>query len=94
MNHTLIEFHGANCAWCLNNMLTHLRSHDSVTSAEFNAGTGCIEVDHDTDDFGDLLAGVRADLRGWRQADNGERVMVDLDVHPSSACPFGPIADA
>lgn len=94
MSHRLIEFHGANCAWCVNNMLTHLRSHELVTSAEFNAGTGCIEIDHGTVDFDELLAGVRADLRGWRQADNGERVMVDLEVHLSSACPFRPVEDA
>lgn len=88
MTHTLIEFHGANCTWCLNNMLTHLRSHDSVISAEFRAGSGCIEVDHNATDFDEILNGVQADLRGWRQADNGERVMVDLDVHSASQCPF------
>ncbi|MGH9066113.1 MAG: hypothetical protein ACRD0J_01105 [Acidimicrobiales bacterium] len=69
-------------------MLAHLRSHESVSRAELRAGRGCIEVDHDTGDFAELLEGVRADLRGWRQADNGERVMIDLDVHPSSMCPF------
>lgn len=89
---TLIEFHGANCSWCLNNMLTHLRSHESVVSVSYHAGTGCIEVDHDADDAADLLAGIQEDLRGWRQADNGERMMVDLDVHPAEACPFEPRA--
>jgi len=88
MRRTLIEFHGANCSWCLNNMLTHLRSHGSVQSAEFQKGTGCIEVDHDAGDFDELFEGVSMDLRGWRQADNGERVMIDLDVHPSAMCPF------
>lgn len=88
MKRTLIEFRGANCSWCLNNMLSHLRSHDSVIAAEFQAGKGCIEVDHDAEDFEQLLAGVESDLRGWRLADNGERVMVDLDVHESTQCPF------
>lgn len=90
MTPTVIEFHGANCPWCLNNMLDHLRSHESVVSVRLRSGTGCIEVEHDAADFANLLSGVQTDLRGWRQADNGERLMIDLDVHPSSACPFEP----
>jgi len=88
MRHTLIEFHGANCSWCLRNTIDHLRSFDSVVSARERMGTGCIEVDHDAADIDELLAGVQADLRGWEQADNGERVMVDLQVHEAAQCPF------
>ena len=87
---TLIEFNGANCSWCLNRTLTHLRSHDSVLSARVREGTGCIEVDHDADDLDELLAGLHADLRGWQKADNGERVLVDLRVHEESQCSFRP----
>lgn len=89
MRRTVIEFKGANCSWCLNNTLSHLRSHRSVLSAHVREGTGCIEVDHDAGDADELLGGVHADLRGWQSADNGERVMVDLHVHESSDCPFG-----
>lgn len=90
MTRTLIEFHGANCSWCLNNMISHLRSSEGVVAVRFQAGTGCIEVDHDAGDVAQLLSGMRADLRGWRQADNGERVMVDLGVHSSATCHFKP----
>lgn len=94
MKHMLIEFHGANCSWCLNNTLTHLRSHASVSSADLQPRTGCIELDYEADNFDELLKGVRADLHGWRQADNGERVMIDLNVHPSSMCPCRPPENA
>lgn len=90
MRRTLIEFRGANCTWCVNNTVSHLRSHDSVLSTRVQAGQGCIEVDHDAGDLDELLAGVHADLRGWQQADNGERVMVDLRVHEAAKCPFRP----
>lgn len=89
MRRTVIEFSGANCVWCLNNTLAHLRSHESVLSARLQKGTACIEVDHDAGDLDELLAGLQADLRGWQRADNGERVIVDLQVHDSSECPFG-----
>lgn len=86
---TVIEFHGANCNWCLNDMVSHLRSHPSVRVATLHAGAGCIEVSHDAPDVDGLLVALRADLRGWNQADNGERVMVQVPVHPSPKCPFG-----
>ena len=90
MSRTLIEFNGANCSWCLNQTIAHLRSHGSVVSARVREGTGCIEVDHDAGDMDELLAGLHADLRGWHKADNGERVMVDLRVHEESQCSFRP----
>jgi hypothetical protein len=43
-------------------------------------------VEHDHDDPAALIAEIHDDLRGWEQADNGERVMVDLDVHEESQC--------
>lgn len=85
---TVIEFHGANCAWCLNDMLSELRAHESVVTATFQAGAGCIEVRHEAPDVGDLLTALQADLRGWHQADNGERVMVHVPLHPARNCPF------
>lgn len=88
MARTVIEFNNANCSWCLNNMISHLHSQAAVKSVRYEAGTGCIEVDHDAEDIAELMSGVKADLRGWRQGDNGERVMIDLDVHPSESCPF------
>jgi hypothetical protein len=84
---TVIEFRGANCSWCLNDMLAHLRSHNSVMSATTRSGSGCIEVRHDASDLDDLLTSLQADLRGWYQAENGERVMVHVPVHPSRRCP-------
>lgn len=86
---TVIEFRGANCTWCLNEMLSELRSHHSIVTAAFQAGRGCIEVRHDAPDLGDVLTALQADLRGWHQADNGERVMVQVPLHPSRKCPFG-----
>lgn len=85
---TLIQFQGANCAWCLNELVSDLRSHDSVVTATLHAGAGCIEVRHGAPDVGSVLRDLQADLRGWRQADNGERVMVQVPVHPSRKCPF------
>ena len=85
---TVIEFHGANCAWCLNDIFADIRRHGSVVSATLHAGTGCIEVRHDAHDLEGVLADIRTDLRGWRQADNGERVMIYVSVHPSRQCPF------
>lgn len=84
---TMFEFDGANCGWCLSRTLAHLRADERVRWAALQAGSSCIEVHHTASDAGDLLTGVGALLRGWRQADNGERVIVDLDVHPSSSCP-------
>lgn len=86
----VIEFRGANCTWCLNTLLGHLRGCNSVVSATLHAGTGCIEVRADAADLDDLLAALEVDLRGWNQADNGERVMVQLAVHESQQCPFSP----
>lgn len=86
---TVVEFQGANCSWCLNDMLGHLRAHDSVMSATLRAGAGCVEVRHHAPDIEELITALRAELRGWRQADNGERVMVQVPVHPSPTCPFG-----
>ena len=90
MRRTLIEFDGANCSWCLNRALAHLRSHGSVLSARVREGTGCIEVDHDAGDLDDLLAGLHADLRGWQKADNGERMLVNLRTHEEARCSFRP----
>ena len=84
----VIEFHGANCAWCLNEMLSELRSHGSVLTATLRAGAGCIEVRPCGPDACDVLTALHADLRGWHQADNGERVMVQVPLHPSRNCPF------
>ncbi len=90
MRRTLIEFSGANCSWCLNTTLVHLRSHQSVRSARVREGAGCVEVDHDAGDLDELLTGLNADLRGWQKADNGERVMVNLRVHEESQCSLRP----
>ena len=86
---TVLEFRGANCAWCLNDVLNGLRSQDAVVTATLHAETGCIEVIHEARDVGDVLSAIRADLRGWHQADNGERVMVRVPLHPSPNCRSG-----
>lgn len=88
MRQTLIEFRGANCTWCLNYAISHLRSRHAVRAVQVQAGMGCIEVDHDADDLDELLPDVRADLRGWQRADNAERVLVDLQVHEAGQCPL------
>ncbi len=68
-------------------MSTRLRARPLVSQVHVDASSGCLVVDHDHDDPAALVAQIHDDLRGYELADNGERVMVYLDVHQESDCP-------
>ncbi len=90
MDRTTIEFRKSNCAWCINNTAAELRSMTPVREVRLRPDVGCIEVDHEFADPRQLLDGVRRGLHRWVLADNGERMIVDVDAHPSAECPFRP----
>ncbi len=88
--HTVVQLGNSNCSWCVNAMIEHLRARPLVREVRSSMTTGCLEVDHDYADEAELVAGIHDDLRGWVKADNGEAVMVELDVHPEGQCPLRP----
>lgn len=82
---TAIELGNSNCSWCLNNMLDDLRRQVVVQAVRLDASAGCLLVDH-AGNRAALLARVHAMARGSEVADNGEPVMVDLDVPEEPRC--------
>lgn len=68
-------------------MIAHLRVRQLVRVLHVSSRGGCLVVDHDHDSAAALVAEIGDDLRGWELADNGERVMVTLDVHERGECP-------
>jgi len=88
--HTLVTLGNSNCPWCLNAMMERLRARPLVRDVRSNTTDGCLEIDHDYAEEADLVAGIHDDLRGWVTADNGEAVMVELDVHPVDQCRYAP----
>lgn len=87
---TIVGLANSNCSWCLNTMSDRLAARPLVRSVHLNAASGCLVVEHDHDDPAALVAEIHDDLRGWEVGDNGETVMVDLDVHEESACRLAP----
>lgn len=83
---TVIQLQNSNCGRCLDIMSNRLLARPLVRQVHVDASTGCLLVEHDHEDPGLLVAQIHDDLRGWELADNGERVMVDLDVHEESQC--------
>jgi hypothetical protein len=71
-------------------MIDHLNARPLMRQVHVNATTGCLVVDHDHDSPVALIEEIHDDLRGWELAGNGERVMVDLDVHEETHCPLFP----
>ncbi|MDQ6785011.1 MAG: hypothetical protein M3063_16560 [Actinomycetota bacterium] len=67
-------------------MAERLVARPLVRAVQINLAAGCLVVDHGHDNPAALVAEIHDDLRGWEQADNGETVMVDLDVHEESQC--------
>jgi len=67
-------------------MSDRLRARPLVRQVHLNSTAGCLVVDHDHDRPAGLVAEIHDHLRGWELADNGEAVMVDLDVHEESEC--------
>jgi hypothetical protein len=84
---TVVKLQNSNCVRCLDLMSTRLRARPLVSQVHVDASSGCLVVDHDHDDPAALIVQIHDDLRGWELADNGERVMVYLDVHQESECP-------
>jgi ribosomal protein S18 acetylase RimI-like enzyme len=68
--------------------MEHLRAQPLVREVRLNATAACLVVDHDLDNPAALIADIRPEMRGWELAENGEIVMVELDVHEESQCPW------
>lgn len=91
---TVVELGNSNCTLCRDAVIDHLMTRPLVRQVRPNSSAGCLSIEHDHDSAAALLAVIQDDLRGWELADNGERVMVTLDVHEGAACflhtPSGP----
>ena len=85
---TVVELANSNCTWCRDAMIDHLMTRPLVRQVQVNSTTGCLVVDHDHDSPAALVAEVRDDLRGWVLAEDGEKVMVNLDAHEAADCPL------
>jgi hypothetical protein len=83
---TFVELGNSNCTLCRDAVIDHLRTRPLVRQVHTNSTAGCLVVEHDHDSPAALLAVVEDDLRGWELADNGERVMVKLEVHEGTGC--------
>ncbi len=88
--HTIVQLGDSNCPWCVNAMVERLRARPAVRAVRSSMADGCLEVDHDYHDESELVVGIHDDLRGWAMAENGEAVMVELNVHRESTCPSRP----
>ncbi len=91
---TVVGLANTNCSWCLNAMADRLAARPLVGRVHVDSAAGCLVVDHDHDDPTALVAEIHDDLRGFEAADNGEMVMVDLDVHEESQCRLAPARPA
>ena len=85
---TVVRLGNSNCGWCLRAMMEHLNAQPLVRKVKLNATAGCLVVDHDLGNPAALIADIRPEARGWELAGNGEKVMVELDVHEESQCPW------
>ncbi|MGH3849043.1 MAG: hypothetical protein ACRDRT_04960, partial [Pseudonocardiaceae bacterium] len=83
---TVVQLANSNCPWCLSAMSDRLLARPLVRQVHVDSTAGCLVVDHDHDRPAELVAEIHDHLRGWELADNGEAVMVDLDVHEESDC--------
>lgn len=83
---TVVELGNSNCTLCRDAVIAHLMTRPLVTRVRPDSAAGCLVVEHDHDSPAALLAVIRDDLRGWKLADNGERVMVTLEVHEGTGC--------
>jgi copper chaperone CopZ len=76
--HTNLRIDGANCPFCLNDVIDRLRAIDGVTSVDSSISAGCLAIDHDALDPEDLLNLIRTSLHGVSMASN-EIVMSPID---------------
>lgn len=82
---TAFELGNSNCPWCLNKAVDELHTRAEVRDVALHASSGCLAVQYEGEP-GQLLERVRATVRGCEQADNGESVMVELDVREDAGC--------
>jgi len=76
--HTNLRVDGANCPFCLNDVIDHLRTIDGITSVESSISEGCIAIEHDDLDVAGLVDTIRNSLHGVTFAAN-EIVMSPID---------------
>ena len=76
--HTNLRVDGANCPFCLNDAVDHLRTIDGITSVDSSISDGCIAIEHDNLDLAELLGTIRTSLHGVTMAAN-EIVMSPID---------------
>lgn len=78
MMHTEMRIDGANCPACLNATLDVLRSLPGVRAVDTVSSDGCLAVDHDGTDAGQLTAAIRDELHGV-EVYGAELMMVSVD---------------
>jgi len=75
---TNLRVDGANCPFCLNDVIDHLRRIDGITSVDSSISEGCIAIEHDNLDVAELIDTIGRSLRGVTMAAN-EIVMSSID---------------
>ena len=67
---TNLRVDGANCPFCLNDVIDHLRSVDGITSVDSSISEGCIAIEHGDVDVAGLVDMIRTSLHGATFAAN------------------------
>lgn len=75
---TEIDVAGANCPWCLNEMLDALRRQPGVVAADTSMGDGCLRLEHWQLPVDGLVDVVRTHLHADDMS-SGEHLMVKVD---------------
>ncbi len=86
---TLIRVRNANCTECLNAIHDELLARDQVRAVRIHTADGCLEVEHDHDEPGELIALLQRSLHGWQIADNGEVIEVESIAQIAHVCHLG-----
>ena len=76
--HTNLRVDGANCPFCLNDVVDHLLTVDGITSADSSISEGCIAIEHDDLDVAELVETIGTSLHRVAMAAN-EIVMSPID---------------
>jgi len=76
--YTNLRVDGANCPFCLNDVIDHLRNVDGITSVDSSISQGCIAIEHDDLDVAGLINTIGTMLHGVIMAAN-EIVMSPID---------------
>ncbi len=75
---TNLRVDGANCPFCLNDVIDHLRTIDGISAVNSSITEGCIAIDHEGLDEAEFVDMIRASLHGVTMASN-EIVMSTID---------------